>query len=353
VRIGLITIHAANSYGGVLQAYAAKQVLSTYGDVRIIGHRTEHLRKTMSLVRWNDGPRSPLRATKDVFRLLPRRRLLQKFERFGIDFLGPFASSSDDFDLAVAGSDQIWNPNVTGSLEPAYFLRTVNAARKVSFSSSMGSHRYAPDHEAVVRAMLSSFSEISVREPDTARYLSNLLAGRQVTSTIDPTLMLRADDWRRIATEPRQGRYLLVYSLKDNDLLKSVVGLASDSLKLPVVAINQNPFASYRVDTHVRDAGPIEFLSLFAGAKFVVTNSFHGTAFAVNFGIPFITTEPESGRNRIENLLDDVCLPSRLVSSNLQAMDLLHDTISWQQVGVALEARRQATRHYLDRAMQA
>jgi hypothetical protein len=353
MKIGLMTIHAANSYGGMLQAYASKQVLSAYGNVRIIDYKTEHLRKTMSLVRWNDGPRSPLRAAKDLFRLFPRRRLLQQFERFGADHLGPLASLDDEFDVAVAGSDQIWNPAVTASLDPTYFLRSVRTSRKVSFSSSMGSHRYSPDHAIAVRSMLSAFSDISVREPDTAHYLSGMLAGRHIATTVDPTLMLRADDWRRIATESKLGEYLLVYSLKDNGLLKSVVATASGKLGLPVVAINQNPFASYRVDTHVKDAGPLEFLSLFAGARFVVTNSFHGTAFAVNLGVPFVTTEPESGRNRIANLLNDVCLPDRLVSSASQVDGLLNVAVATQQVGDALEARRQGTRRYLDRALRA
>ena len=42
-----------------------------------------------------------------------------------------------------------------------------------------------------------------------------------------------------------------------------------------------------------------ERLKLFAEAKFVITDSFHGTCFSVNFGKPFVTISPGKKSNRI------------------------------------------------------
>lgn len=57
---------------------------------------------------------------------------------------------------------------------------------------------------------------------------------------------------------------------------------------------------------HLHDAvGPAEFLSLFANASLVITTSFHGTAFALNFGIPFysLLNDKSSSDDRMVNLL--------------------------------------------------
>lgn len=58
------------------------------------------------------------------------------------------------------------------------------------------------------------------------------------------------------------------------------------------------------------DCTPEEFLNLFMNASFVVTSSFHGTAFAINFGIPFIsiTDDTFSVDNRQANVVSQVGL---------------------------------------------
>ena len=55
-------------------------------------------------------------------------------------------------------------------------------------------------------------------------------------------------------------------------------------------------------------AGPSEFLACYKNASYVVTNSFHGTAFAINYGIPFFTsTLPVSMAGEVNSRLEDIC----------------------------------------------
>jgi hypothetical protein len=70
MKIALITIHYANSYGGVLQALATQQVLSKYGEVSIIDFRTQYIENSMKVFR----SCKVLHIGKDIFRVLPRYR---------------------------------------------------------------------------------------------------------------------------------------------------------------------------------------------------------------------------------------------------------------------------------------
>ena len=53
-------------------------------------------------------------------------------------------------------------------------------------------------------------------------------------------------------------------------------------------------------------ASPVDFIRYFANASFVVTSSFHGTIFSLNFKVPFISVvDDRIGRDsRVTDLLD-------------------------------------------------
>lgn len=364
MKIALITIHHANSYGGTLQALASQAVLSKYGDVQIIDYKSKELEGTLNLLRIDRHPRSIFRAGKDLFRLLPRKRLIAKFRAFmrthynltrACPDLYSLQSISSTFDCVVCGSDQIWNPNITGGLDLNYMLAFSRASRKVSFSSSSGSYRYSDEEVAKVRTALSTFDSISVREEDSARNLRSLLRTQKVAHTLDPTLMLNKQRWlqelRLADWAPSSGeKYILVYTLKKDALVRATINKIKTQSGLRVVAIDQDPFLGYKSDRHIMDASPTDYISLFANASFVITNSFHGTAFAVNFGIPFVTTLPESGLNRIKGLLDKVGLSERLVSRLNDVDSALATSIDFSICHARLDALRLLTWEYLDSA---
>lgn len=367
MKIALITIHHANSYGGTLQALASQKVLSKYGDVKIIDYKTPALENTLKLIRMDNSPRSLLRAGKDFFRIIPRRRLIAKFKDFiRVNYkltpvcrdLEELRALSGDFDCVVCGSDQIWNPNITGRLDLNYMLTFSRAKRKISFSSSAGSYHYSDEEVIQVRKALSTFDSISVREEDTARKLRSMLGNQQVEHTLDPTLMLNKQEWMqslKLSSQVSEAddKYILVYTLKKDTLIRETINKIKRVLGLRVVAIDQDPFLGYQSDRHIMDASPVDYISLFANASFVITNSFHGTAFALNFGIPFVTALPETGLNRIKGLLDKVDLADRLISKMSEVDSAVEKPINFTVSHAKLEALRSLTWKYLDGAFLA
>lgn len=329
MKIALLTIHHGNSYGGMLQAFAAKIILARYGDVTFLNYATPYLKRTMRLVGFEPTRSGSLAAAKNLARLRSRRRLLRHFREFqdthfprtewlynGEDV----AKQEHRFDLFVTGSDQIWNPETIRSFDLTYFLDTVRSKPKIAFASSAGSYRYSRLEEGQVRRCLSTFTALGVREDDLNCYLTELLHRDDIRTVLDPTLLLTANEWRaallRDAAPPVEP-YLLVYALKLDRAGRRLVERVSEQLSLRVVAIDQEPILGYRADRHVNDAGPKECLELLSGAAFVVTDSFHATAFSVNFGIPFLCINPRTGANRLATLLAAVGLEQLLGADDI------------------------------------
>ena len=61
--------------------------------------------------------------------------------------------------------------------------------------------------------------------------------------------------------------------------------------------------------------GPLEFLSLIDNAEFVVSNSFHATAFSIIYKKQFVTILPDENGERIEDLMELVGIKGHTVSS--------------------------------------
>ncbi len=363
IKIALITIHWANSYGGMLQALASHKVLSKYGEVSIIDYKTPHLDKTMRVIRYGLKPRDFLRMGKDFFRLLPRYRLLKKFKKFIINSFNltqPCNSIQDlkelesIYDVFVCGSDQIWNPKIIDGFDSAYFLDFVAEKKKVSFASSAGGYRFSKHEKELLKKYFDSFSCLSVREKNTGKFISSLLENREIFTVLDPTLMLNKSDWLGLLNINQTNKtppYVFVYTLKKDEFVRTVVNKVSKMLGLKTVVIDQDPFLGYPSDKHIQDAGPKEYIELLSQASFIITNSFHGTAFSVNFEIPFIAIKPESGLNRMQNFLANVGLDDRLILDNKNLDRILNTSVSFEKASQNLKQLRDATWSYLDKSL--
>ena len=166
---------------------------------------------------------------------------------------------------------------------------------------------------------------ISVREKDTQVLLQDVL-GKDVHHVLDPTLLLSKKEWLETFKIKKIGnkteKYILLYTVPKNSLIRKTVDYFSMKTGYKVIALDQGLTAGAKVDRQVRDAGPIEFLELFCNASFVITDSFHGTCFSINFELPFVVVANGAHSNRIESLLSLLELESRLVKSEADFKDL-------------------------------
>lgn len=366
LKIALITIHWANNYGASLQVFATVKTLSKYGEVSVIDYRNSYTSKTMAWIRWGSDPRDILRIGKDLLRLFPRYRVIKKFENFNYTYLNltppmenveDFKKLAKEYDLFISGSDQIWNPKIVNEdavLDRRYFLDFVIEKKKISYASSIGTYRYKESEIAQVVSLLNHYDFLSVREKDSSQYLSNLL-NREVSHVLDPTLLHTKNEWLQffdIQDNKDEKPYILVYASKKDPLLKQIVEEVTKQLDIRVITIDQDPFTNFKNNRHIKDAGPDEFIKLFAQASFIITNSFHGTCFSINFNIPFIITPPPTSINRIESLLTAVGVPNRITTDGTKLSELIENKIDFDMINQRLRALREASNQYLENALK-
>ena len=365
MKIGMITIHNSCNYGAVLQTFATQESLKPYGQVEIINYQNIHTDKTTKKLRFGTKPRDVLRFGKDLLRLLPKTRSLKKFTDFFSNYYNlPGAPTQDlstlqnNYDVYVCGSDQIWNPEIiseSGEIDRNYFLafNTNSNSKKIAYASSKGSHIYTSAEAEQASTYLKDFHRISVRESDSAEYFSSTL-GRAVEHVVDPTLLLNKAEWLNalnIKSVSKRKPYIHVYVLRKNKILSQTVREVARLLKLEIIVIDQDPFTTLSCNKHINDAGPVEFIELFSNASFVITNSFHGCAFSVNFNIPFIVTPPPTGLNRIMSLLKAVGAEQRAIKTKDEAITLASETLNFESTNAKLQVMRIKSQQFLSEAL--
>ncbi len=333
MKIAIVTIQNANNYGALFQAFALQEVLSEYAETDIINYSNKYLGRGFELVRFRPTTVNGILVTvKDICLIIPRYQVIKKFKAFirnNINLTPSYTKqdlengSAGHYDYYVSGSDQIWNPSCvskTNEIDPIYFLSFApKNSNKLSFSSSAGGHEYSPQESNNVKHLLKDFKTIAVREQGVQKTLQTLL-GREVFHTLDPTLLLSNEEWLNKVgyecTPNKIKKYILLYTVPKVPLIRDTVNYISKKLGLKIVSIEQGISAGSKVDEQIRNAGPIDFIHLFNNAEFIITDSYHGACFSVNFSKPFaVVSQGSKGSVRVKSFLAAVGLEDRFISN--------------------------------------
>lgn len=219
----------------------------------------------------------------------------------------------------ITGSDQVWNYTTDYSIEP-FFLTFANTSKKISYAASVGHPDLPFEVKVKYRMWIKDFTSISVREESAMTAIKDITE-KTVVRVLDPTLLIDKKEWLSSLeiNISNEDRYVLVYMLS---LSEQVINFARNIAKLngcKVKIITSRPYhKSYDECVFLRSENPKSFVELYSNALYVVTNSFHGTAFAINFNIPFVTIDKKSSRlnNRKKELLELLRLEDRYYLEN-------------------------------------
>lgn len=345
-RIGVMTYCHCQNYGAELQAYALQETLRRIGwQSEIIQfERTPITRqqKCYKVARaiFTRIRRRPFHGWGDVMKIMlqpvmrrlnhPSREALvgnklrsSRFEEFWATYenhtekIDAVNLSDLNYDVLIAGSDQIWNWLQTGDMSPYFLMFGSEECRKLSYAASLSESYIPRKYRDIYVSGLKNLDFVSVRESLTQAELQKLTS-KPVEVVLDPTLLLTPSDWSEVWSDAIQIEepYIFSYSLNESTMYAKKVATLASTFGMKVVDIRSSPWGTGRPEfINVFDAGPREFLYLLAHSKFVVTNSFHGTIFALNFHIPFLSLlNPVSGTNsRILSIVQELGVQDRAV----------------------------------------
>ena len=200
-------------------------------------------------------------------------------------------------------------------------------------------------HRERITPLLADFDRITVREKTAADLVESML-GERPPVVLDPTLLLTPADWARFAadTGKKDEDYIFVYTVFNSEDLWAFASDLSKRTGLPIRTVSYSKL--HRHDAlYSFTAGPDEWLELIANARYVVTNSFHGLAFSVNFNKQlFYALPPES--SGVGSRLKDLGARYALDHREIRAADP-DKTLDLTAVNEKLSADRAESRRLL------
>ncbi|MGW0703059.1 polysaccharide pyruvyl transferase family protein [Streptomyces sp. NPDC002867] len=367
MRIALLTLHTPLNFGSALQAYALCRILREDGhDVRLVDyHRPAQRGLGLVRKRFTDGDHVlPVRLWNVVDRGMEAAVARRRFAAFlqGQTTLTRRCISPEQLairpptaDAYLTGSDQVWNSVYNGGIDRALYLDFGPPdTRRLSYAASFGMDAVPDAEREITRMLLTRYNAVSVRERGAVDIVRGLGVS-ECTQVLDPTLLLSGRQWADIADVRRsvRGSYVLLYSVEE-DRMREALRVARHVARhhgLPVVQVT---FGGRRrriqgVDRTSYFTTPQQFLGLFGGAGYVVTSSFHGTTFSVNFNKPFVSIAPPLFASRAEDFLASLGLSDRFVTD--VSRELPPHDIDYAPVNRALDGLRQHSRRYLQAAL--
>ena len=372
MKAAIMTLALSDNYGAALQSYGLSKVLADLGVENNVYRYQNWARITYGMSALS---RMKYEGFKVAKRLLTGGQRLKRFTAFRetyIPFTEKFYGNNDqlrqdpgDYDVYISGSDQIWNPKLF-IFDYSYFLDFVpEGKKKISYASSFGKSGFEEPYKEKCGNLLASYSHISVREKSGEAIVKDL-CGKDAVTSVDPTLLLTKEDWMPLTEKASQKAKnfngILCYIMPGDSAVEAAIEKLAQQLHektgLPIMrlGIKEHKVFSYKKDEVDIKAGPAEFLAYFAGAQYVVTNSFHGTAFSVNFGkeayIPINDTLPpeKALHERVKSLLSQVDGEVLMVPTSKLA--LRKEAVDHKKIAANLNILRQESTDYLKRALE-
>lgn len=327
MKIAILTFHYAYNYGAVLQSYATQRLLETMGhEVEFINYQNKKIVSHYQRYHFKFKFKNILSPVGLVYRFLRSKKQVIKEAQYN-EFINqrlsvaPTLYKNNDivdatgYDAVLIGSDQLWNPDLTGGLDEVYWgkMKKGPNTKIVAWAPSSLNLNYSQKELDKIQQYLENFSSLSVRD-ESLKNIVEKLTNKNISITLDPTFLLNKQEWIKLCHDVPEKNYVLMYAVRN---VKQTYQIAKQvakkyNKKLIVIRSLVNPL----YNSHDKNTcSPEDFLSYIYHADYVVASSFHGTAFSIIFEKQFINFVPESSKDsRVLTILKALNLGDRAVN---------------------------------------
>jgi len=369
MKIEIITRHSVPNYGSILQAYAMQKAIEKLGhDAEIIDYtryeeRNYHLANT--LIKGKKWEKNGI--TRSIYKLVQTPNYANMYKRFAKYRKELLKETKQEYgeieelrnnlpkaDIYCSGSDQIWGPIGTVNYDAVYFLEFVKNKKCIAYASSFGRKELNEDLQKNLNAFLAKYSKILVRE-NSAKEILLKRNIKNVEKVLDPTFLLTKEEWSAIAnqtTNKPKKKYILIYQLHANNQLVQYAKQLAKRKNMKLVRISPSFYHVIRSGKFIYLPTPYAFLSYFQHASYILTDSFHATAFSVIFHKKFIDILPRNQtETRIKEILR-VCNLENRVLKNYENFNIIEESIDYKKVDDVLQRKREESFNLLKQAIE-
>ena len=360
-KVCVVTWHQGPNYGTVLQALALQHFLNNRGyDSYLMNYNVPTpIKKKKNFNLKNKVSRLIIK----LFRVIYKNRIAKKEKEFKDIIINnckmtkfvhndqEYIETCNSFDTVIYGSDQIWNPNW---YHPYYYGNYDSiSTRLISYASSFGVYDILDENQEIISKAINRFDNISVREKNGKDIIKKLIH-KDCKMVVDPTLLIDKMSWSKFCINDKTPKceYILCYMLSDNNNHWSAIKKFAKSTKLPIYIIPYEGFSYFQSKNIVIGANVGNFLDLIRNAKYIITDSFHGSIFSIIFEKNFILFERHNSNNynsqnsRLYNLLEIVGLDNRIIKHNSKKIDNCSN-IDYTKVNSNLDELIKNSREYI------
>lgn len=353
MKIGILSMQRILNHGSFWQAYLLKNFFE----------KKNHLVEFIDIIpgrKLYPYPRNKKISLKKIKRMhrqlyhIRRKKILKSFisKELGCP---TYPNYSFSYDSIIIGSDEVFNfaqPAAWGfspQLHGAIANNNVN-----SYAASFGASTYEDVEKYGVKDELvkafSNLKHISVRDENSEQIMKLLLPNAKIERHLDPVLV---GDLLIPKRQEVKKNYILVYAyhyrFNDKEYIDKIKQYArTHGLKIYTVGFDQT-----WVDKNI-NVNPHELLQYFVNAECVVTDTFHGTIFAVRCHKQFVTVirnGARGNRQKLISLLRDLHLESRQLECAEDFEKLITSPIDYQPIDTLLLNERKRTEAYLEKCL--
>lgn len=336
MNINIVTVHASGNYGSFLQAYALSKVTSELYPTYIVEAGVRNIYKTVYLMCLKNFIKGIITGN---FMYSAYYRTKYVTFRNNMKCLNriPLKKTSGCF---VFGSDEIWNLNRKEMSDfPILWGTSLNSQKRIAYAPSLNGCSIETLDKYGFCNEVRGFNALSARDSYSCNTLSKI-AGRNVEKVLDPTLLLSKDEYINNSKNIEDKHYIALYLFHvDDELIDFLIEYKKKKNLLLLSIGNWYDWC----DKCVVSENPFDY---YINADYVITNTFHGTAFAINLEKQFVSFSRSA---KISELLDEFELLDRDVKgkSFSEIIKTLETPIQFNNVRKLLDEKRKLSRKYL------
>lgn len=362
MKIGIFTFHCAANYGAVLQAYCLQEVLKKLGhDVYVIDYRPEYFLKSYKTFYFDyKCYKSFFSIIKGYIRALLVMPIRWKRNRNFSIFINNYLNlcqldlncMSNDFDVFVFGSDQIWNADITCGIDKVFIgnVPAVKNKKLISYAASMGGRVYHLKNKDIksLEYIIDHFSSISVRE-QSLYDIFKVRLNKEVSVVLDPVLLIEDINFTYAVNRDNcSKKYLLLFQPEGDKTLSLCVKKIAKNKGLKLIEIVSGIESIINIRWK-QTLFPEELLYYISNASYIITSSFHGTALSILFRKNFVTVSRHIETDcRMLSMLKLLGLEDRMCSVN---SELVLSDIDYSFVNDKLNCLRKDSMDFLKNAL--
>lgn len=350
MKVGILTFPNSPSFGAALQMRGLYQALQMLGcEVEVINYRNTYMSEKRHIRKENPVKNLAIYildySGKKSFRNFEKQLVL--FPKKIINETDDLSKISDRYDYLICGSDQVWNPNITGEDLNYFFSFSKDNSKKISYAASFGVSELNENFAKAVTRELIKFKSISVREERGAQIVYELL-DTNCPIVLDPTMLIEQGEWRTCEKKIRglPSNYIAKFIFNYDKNIERKIEELAEKTGLPVVTVGGTAISKLKKGLYTGSIGPSEWLYVLDHADYVVTDSFHGTAFSIIFHKNLLVSMASTTNSRLRTLLHTFELDNRVITAVLP-----EDKIDYKPVQEIMMKKRKESLDYLRNAI--